>query len=544
MSSTATLWTPPRDLVLPDEVDLDRVVPRVCMFPDYAYSSGVEAIELAASAGLILDPWQQLVLQLGLGETAAGKWAAFQVALIVARQNGKGAVLEALELFWLFVTGEQLIGHSAHEYKTAMEAFRRVISLITNSDELRKKVKKIINTNGEEGIELLHPSGSKTMTGQRLRFMARSKGAGRGFSFNKLIWDEAYALTEEQQAAQLPTLSAMLNPQIWLTSSPPLDAVTGGALFRLRRQAEAHAKGLTFLDYGLAGSLDQLERIDLDDPDAARRANPADRVTMEAMGFERISMSDVSYARERLGIWPPDLSAGFTVISEEQWDALCDPLSGKEPEVAMVEAAMLSSGLSEEEIWAAMLGEASGAGEGRQLKGKPAFAVYTSPRTGGQVRSSIAVARRRVDGKAHIEVIQVGQGTVWIVPALKALADRWEDCIIVIDPGAPAGSVIADAEAIELEIVKMTSRDVAAAFGLIYDAATGATPEDRVVVHIGQQQLKDAVAGATTRPVGDGTTWDTRNAAVDITGLAAVTHALWGLANYQEEAEPMVTWST
>jgi hypothetical protein len=41
-------------------------------------------------AGLILDPWQQFVLVNALGERADGRWAAFEVGVDVARQNGKG----------------------------------------------------------------------------------------------------------------------------------------------------------------------------------------------------------------------------------------------------------------------------------------------------------------------------------------------------------------------------------------------------------------------------------------------------------------------
>jgi hypothetical protein len=48
--------------------------------------AGEKAIELAARAGLELDPWQQYVLDTGLRRRGDGRWAAFEVALIVARQ--------------------------------------------------------------------------------------------------------------------------------------------------------------------------------------------------------------------------------------------------------------------------------------------------------------------------------------------------------------------------------------------------------------------------------------------------------------------------
>jgi hypothetical protein len=517
----------------------DQLIPRVCMVPAYAFSSGFDAIELAASAGLILDPWEQLALILGLGETAAGKWAAFQVALIVARQNGKGAVLEALGLFWLFGTGEALIGHTAHEYKTAMEAFRRILSLIENTDWMRRKVKKVINTNGEEGIELLN--------GQRLRFLARSKGAGRGFTFRKLIWDEAYALTEGQQEAQLPTMSAVPNPQVWLTSSPPLTSDTGGPMFKARRNAGK--PGSVFLDYGAAGSLEKLDEINLDDRDLWIKTNPnaPERISIEAMERERVAMGDRGFARERLCIWPPDLSAGFMVITKEQWEALEDPLSGKGTEEVLA-----SLGL--DPIQATMMQLGGAAADSRELVGAPCISVDVSPRTSGQPKSSLGLASRRRDGKTHLELIKAGTGTEWLIRDAVAmvLSTRAK---IALDPGSPAGSILADLQAAltaagldhKEVLLLMGARDVAQAFGMIYDAATSTTPEGRTIAHLGQEELTMAVGGADKRSVGTtgGFAWDQMNATVDITGLVSITHANWGLAKAgpEVEAEPMVVWA-
>jgi len=515
MLPDGSFWTP-------EHVPIERALPRIALAPaSFAFSSGFEAIELAESAGLYLDDWEKLCLILGLGETDQGKWAAFLVALIVARQNGKGSILEALELFWLFGTGEMLIGHSAHEYRTAMEAFRRILALITNTDALRKKVKKVINANGEEGIELL--------TGQRLRFIARSKGAGRGFTFHKMVWDEAYALSREQQDAQLPTMSAVPNPQIWVTSSPPLTSETGEVMFQIRKSALALGSRLTFLDYGLAGSLDSLEEIDLDDREGWKRANPAEairtpawpdgRISIETMERERAAMGDAGFARERLGIWPPDLTQGFSVISKEQWEAMFDPASGS---------------------------------DAAPLSGRPVLSVDISPRNQGVVTSSIGLASFREDGKRHVELIKRASGSSWLVPDLIKLAKKIDAIAIVIDPGSPAGSILAElesavAEEVERErmeedlIVTMAARDVAQAFGMIYDAANG---REQSVTHIGQSELTIAVGGGVKRPVGDGHAWDRRTAMTDLTPLVSVTHALWGLAKISQidNDQVLVAW--
>lgn len=537
-----TFWTP-------EHVPIERALPRIAMVPSqFAFSSGFEAIELAESAGLYLDDWEKLCLILGLGESAEGKWVAFLVALIVSRQNGKGSILEALELFWLFGTGEMLIGHSAHEYKTAMEAFRRVLALITNTDALRKKVKKVINANGEEGIELL--------TGQRLRFIARSKGAGRGFTFQKMVWDEAYALSREQQDAQLPTMSAVPNPQVWVTSSPPLTSETGEVMFQIRKAAMALGARLAFLDYGLDGSLDDIENIDLDDRDGWRMANPSEairtpdwpegRISIETMERERIAMGDVGFARERLGIWPPDLTQGFTIISKEQWEAMCDPHSGKERWEDIP---------STMKYWpdpSLPISDRRYRVPPTALTGRPVLSIDVSPRNQGQVRTSLSLASMREDGKRHIELIKAASGSSWAVPDLIRLAKKIDAIAIVIDPGSPAGSLLAEletavAEEVERErlpedlIVTMAARDVAQAFGMIYDAANGG---EQSVTHIGQSELTIAVGGGMKRPVGDGHAWDRRTAMVDITPLVSVTHALWGLAkiSQMDTDQILVAW--
>lgn len=529
----------------------EELIPRVCMVPNYATSAGLECIEIAASASLILDPWEQLSLILGLGETGLGKWASFIVALIVARQNGKGADLEALGLYWLFGTGELLIGHTAHEYKTAMEAFRRILFLIESTDWMRKKVKKIINTNGEEGVELkttptvITDAGSQAggqRGGQRLRFLARSKGAGRGFTFRKLIWDEAYALSEEQQEAQMPTLSAVQNGQIWVTSSPPLTSDTGKPLFALRRRAEQG--GITFMDYGADGQLDRLDEIDLDDVDLWLQHNPnaPERISIEAMQRERVAMGDAGFARERLCIWPPDLLEGFTVISEAQWKRMLDPHSGKESWEEVPD-----------DLWpdpATPLADPIWFHPPTMLTGKPCVSADVSPRMGGVVRTSIGLAQYRYDGRTHLELLKSGSGTDWAIHALVDLAVRL-DARIAIDPGSPAGSLLAQltkslkaaGKDPDKVLVTMGARDVAQAFGMIYDAAKDEA-EQPPVVHIGQDELQLAVAGADKRPVGDGHAWDRRNATVDITPIVSVTHAQWGLqaAPPEEEAEPLVVW--
>jgi hypothetical protein len=164
-------------------------VPRISSVPPYSVSLGDQAVAFAAKAGLFLDPWQQLVLRESMGMAPGGKWAAPRVGLLVPRQNGKGSVLEALELFHLFVLGTKLIIHSAHKFDTSQEHFLRMRTLIEGNPDLSRHVRATPTANGKEAIILNN--------GNRLKFKARTiSGAGRGFSADLLILDEAMLLPE------------------------------------------------------------------------------------------------------------------------------------------------------------------------------------------------------------------------------------------------------------------------------------------------------------------------------------------------------------
>lgn len=477
--------------LLPDAKPAAR--PRVCSVPPYVSSAGLEVVELSASAGLQLDPWQAQDLTDALGERQDGRWASFEVAEIVPRQNGKGAIGEARVLGGLFLFHERLLLWTAHEYKTAMEAFRRVLSHIDNTDDLRKRVKRVSNTNGDEGIELRN--------GQRLRFIARSKGSGRGFSADCVIWDEAYALTPEQVAAQLPTMSARPNPQIWYMSSPPLDAVSGAVLIGVRNRGIEGAPALCYLDYGCERG------ADLDDRDNWRSANPGYdiRVTEEFVERERAAMSDEDFGRERLGIWPPTSSEAWQVIPEADWNAAFDPKSQPVDPVA--------------------------------------FAIDVTP---DRSWASIAVAGLRADGLRHVEVIDHRPGTGWILQRARDLVERWKPCALVVDPAGPSGSLIASFAAAGLEVITPSMREAAQACGQFYDGMSGELepdpaempdepverPNPRNIRHTGQAELGTALAGAVKRPLGDAWAWDRKSVSIDISPLVAATNALWGHAAY------------
>ena len=286
--------------------------PRLNSVPEYDDDrSGDRALKLAARAGLVLDPWQELVIRQGLLRRGQW-WAAFEVCLIVARQNGKGTILEALELAALFLFPDvRLILHSAHEFKTAAEAFLRIRALVEDHPEFERKISRIRTATGAEAIELKN--------GKRLRFVARSAGSGRGFTSDLVILDEAYKLGDQEMAALLPTLSARPDPQVWYTSTAgDIDSIQLG---RVRGRGLAGGdQSLAFMEW----SVDP-DRYRPDDRREWYRANPGlgIRIAEEYVEREMAALGPEAFARERLSVgdYPVAGAGEWTVVSEDAWAA-------------------------------------------------------------------------------------------------------------------------------------------------------------------------------------------------------------------------------
>src|SRR6266487_164605 len=266
------------------------VLPRIRCVPSYVSSAGPEVRELAARAGLVLDPWEADALDDSLGEREDGDWAAFEIGMVVVRQNVKGVIVEVRELGGLYLLNEPLILHTAHEVKTSGEAFLRLLGLISDHDEFSRRVKRVNRSHGEEGIELLATptiilgAGGRKIrrsVAPRLRFLARSRVSARGFTGRVVILDEAFELADASMAALLPTMSAQPNPQLWYTSTPPNQVKDYNArvLARLRARAlSGNARRLVYLEWS-AGERDELSPAELRALRTNRRAwamaNPA-----------------------------------------------------------------------------------------------------------------------------------------------------------------------------------------------------------------------------------------------------------------------------
>ena len=386
-----------------------NVGPRHRTRPEGSLLAGDEAVELAAAVGLDLELWQQSFLRDALTTRDDGRWACREAALLCPRQNGKGRVIEAVELAGLFLFDEQLILHSAHEFKTATEAFRRIWSWIESTPMLDRQVHRKLQNNNDMSIELKR--------GQRLRFVARTGGSARGFSGDRIILDEAYNLPDQAISALVYTTSARDNPQIWYTSSAPLPTESSTVLRRIAKRGREGDPGLCYSEFKAA------DDAELDDPEAWSEANPSYPflVTDDAIRLELGVSLPADFARERLGVWPDEYEQ-HRVIPLEAWARCLD--------------------------------------RSQAPSGPLAYALDVSPDGG-----SAAVA---VSDGAMLDVVAHRAGTAWIVPELAARGDRITE--IILDPAGPAGALVAPLERAGVTVREVALREHVAACGQLLTA--------------------------------------------------------------------------
>lgn len=492
--------------------------PRVKAHRPYDLTYGPVAVDLAAQAGLVADPWQADVLDVMLAIDEQKRWIAPEVGVVVARQSGKGSILEMRSLAAMFLLDERLVMWSAHEYKTAMEAFRRLKRLLKRigvqpnpkNDTLWTVLGfpvKFINTNGEEGFERLD-------TEQRIQFIARSKGSGRGFTGDVNIIDEAFAYTSEHQQALMPTTSAVENAQMIYTSSPPLDATTAEPMFNLRRRGErGDDPELAWFDWGAPFD------VDVSDRDEWARSNPAlgIRITMRTLERNFRSMTKTGFATEHLGVWPE--TAGDRVISPEFWSELVTTDT-----TAPVKSVLMLD-VSPDRKAAAIVGA------GVMPDGRIKLRVWDYRSNMVGIVAQVAELNRQL--KPDLWVLHAKSSAAVFIEDLAAEGIKVETVTVKTEDGDVERPVAGS-------LLVMAPEQEALAWGRFVDMT-----RQRLVLHHDEDvPLNVAIEGAKPRPVGSGSAW-ARRGGTDITALVAATGATWAAATVElaeRDADPSAYW--
>jgi hypothetical protein len=321
-------------------------------------------------------------------------------------------------------------------------------------------------------------------------FKARYRGSSRGFVGDKVFLDEAYDLHPSAMGATIPTLSTRPGAQVYYTSSAPHASSRVLHAVRARAVTPDVRDRLLFVEYGNDSSVLELEVSDPAFMDAIRSANPAvaagriteDYIVQEIRTFSGDPELVEEHQRERLGVPTMPLSADDTVILPN-W-----------PDLAL---------------------------EGSTIAESQQWALAVAPDRGW---ASLGKAGRTSEGKLHVEWMDHRVGTGWIV---ERVLHYWglKPIPIRIHKSGPEAAFIAPLRERGVEVVEVSTADVAQATGQLLDAAANGQ-----LVHLGQPSLDKAVRGAVLSMSSDGASvLSQRKSSVEITPLLAVTVALGGV---------------
>ncbi|BBY48373.1 terminase [Mycolicibacterium arabiense] len=436
-------------------------------WPDGDEATGQDCVDLAAGYGVTLDHWQQGIVRAILRESGGG-WVCSQAGLVVGRQNGKGEILLALELFGLFELGEQIL-HTAHNVKASSDAFRRLWSVIQSDQDLVRRVRRHSQMIGAEYVEL--------DTGARIAFSTRSASTGRSLAIDRLVIDEAEDLPAAEVAALQPTVFSRPRSQSLFFGTAPGPWHDSEVFVTLRKSAHN----------GLNPRLGWAEWSaeygdDIDDRHVWVRVNPAvatGRVPIQAIVDDRAVLPPDTFRAERLSMWVPH-GGGDQVFDAVAWETLKDPASVPVTDVAI--------------------------------------GVDAAP---SRDTATVCVAGRRADGRLHVEWYVTQPGVTWMPGWVAAHLGAKVRAVVVDERGALSEL---DWRAARVRPTLVGHREVAIAAGIFSDAVT-----DGTMVHRGQVELTRAVLGAKQRPMlsSQAFGWDRKAPGSSV--LIAASLALWGV---------------
>lgn len=436
-----------------------------------------------ADMAIVLDRWQTNLGELTLGLTADGKYAATVggVTLSIPRQVGKTFTVGVLIIALCIEFPGLVVLWTAHHGRTTTKTFRSIQAIVK-----RKRVAPHIapngirTANGEQEIRFSN--------GSMIMFGAREHGFGRGMDgVDIIVFDEAQILGEKALEDMVATTNQSRHEHgalLFYMGTPPRPDDNGEAFANKRRKA---LEGKTTNAVYVECSAD--EDADPDDRKQWAIANPSfpHHTPVEAMERMRENLpSDSSWRLEAYGIWPK-VTGHAAVVQPEVWDErmISDLPPGDVPPASLA--------------------------LDRWHDGTTAIAGSWA-----------------WNDSTYVELLEldVAHDTTSVVEWLADRAGKKIPVLIAAD--SPAAALAVDLIARKVRVILLAGPEFARACQGFANAAI-----EGGMAHSDQEQLNDALAGATKLGVGKAGAWvwDRRSADHDISPLVAATLALHGASS-------------
>jgi hypothetical protein len=493
-SVTPRLWTRPlRELTPATSLGFEAVE-----FADWVRNRLEEvAVEREEPELLDLFPrlleWQRWFLIHAL-EILPGTLDVFRfriVLLLVARQNGKTAVIIALMMWRLFHDRARTVLGTAQSLEIASDAWGKVAAISEAIPELADEVARITQGKSDKSIEL--------DTGSWYKIASANRRGGRGFSGECVVMDE---LREHQSW------------HAWSAASNTTLAKPRGQVFGVSNAGDRASIVLRHLREVALAALEE-RAADLD--------GEMD-VDSETMGIFEWSAPDDIDVRDRDGWYSANPSLGHTITERSIATALAGPEVEFRTEVLCQWVNAVGVGPFPNGSWEATRVETVTRDTSRT-------ATYCLDVSFDRTWSSIALAFWDTEGRRRVELAAHRPGTEWIVGWFLSPKRRiTPEHITLQSRGAPATSMLGELERAGLTVTPWEGAELGVASGVFFDAMRLAVDEDDprlTLTHGMQQPLDVAAVTAKIKPLGDGWGIDRKGSLEDAAPLVAAMGAVW-----------------
>ncbi len=194
--------------------DLDALVPPAFWHcPDYVETIGPEVCDLNELFGYTPNPEQRLIHEAGFGMERSGRLAAFEIAVIAARQNLKTGAMIQRAIGKALLLRRPMQVWTAHKESATDQAYGVFAQLVEESAEFSKRVHRMPEGKGSKAVVFTN--------GCSIVFRPRTGKAGQSMSADDVDLDEYFAAEAKHEGSLVPTMSTRPNAQIGKFSSAP-----------------------------------------------------------------------------------------------------------------------------------------------------------------------------------------------------------------------------------------------------------------------------------------------------------------------------------
>lgn len=427
------------------------------------------AVALVADVmGTPLMPWQRQVAEVALERKPDHSWRYPVVVVTVPRQSGKTVLMGSVMVHRALTRPASSIFYTAQTGKDAAERWDDVRKKCEQSALLRDNL-HIRKGAGRQAIEF--PNGST------VRPFAPTENSLHGYTPPLVMVDEAMAFDAADGSALMgaiaPAQITIPDRQLWIVSTAGSARSTWlREWIELGRSTIGDPNApLAYFEWSMPEGLDPYA------PATWARFHPAlgHTITTEALASQ-IGVPPGEWLRAYCNVWTKTQS---TVVPLDQWDDLAQTIA--------------SPGQTD----------------------RVAFGIDATP----TLDQAAIVAAWTIGDQIAVKPVMIAEGIGWLPAAIATLDGAYPRASWVTDSRGPTLDLL---DTITRPLIeKITTQEAVAGFSAFIKAINS-----HALVHDASPTLRDQLAAAASKALGDGWMWSRKQSAGPIPAVTAATMAV------------------